>query len=186
MTSATKYLYPGFNMMLFQCILELVWSDDGVETGPSNLILSPNTVSLTLYIYFFWGQMSHTIRLYVILVPWGDFSVDEKKVVVPLMSPIPWKRRLISLDTPLIHFSLLGPFMRFRYYWAFTVLRHITALTMPGFRLRVMFALSITAQYSLYGRMRVDSLLGTVAGVLMVAIWFSMRCCPCRQLMQVL
>ena len=39
----------------------------------------------------------------------GDFvPVDEKQVVVPCMSPSPWKRRRISLDMPVLYFILGG------------------------------------------------------------------------------
>ena len=43
----------------------------------------------------------------------GDFvPVNEKKGLVPLMYPIPWKRSPILLDIPFIHLRLSGPLKR--------------------------------------------------------------------------
>ena len=55
MTSTTRYLEPGVDMTMFQCSLEVVRLDIGVETGTSEVSLSPPTVSCTMCISSFWG-----------------------------------------------------------------------------------------------------------------------------------
>ena len=91
----------------------------------------------------------------------GDFvPVDGKKLLVPVVSPMPWKRRLISLDKPLLHSSLLGPFTRCRYYCAFHVSGQMTAFIMPGWRVRLPVAWYITSQSSTVGNTGGAGLLG--------------------------
>ena len=107
MTSTTRYLEPGVDMTLFQCSLKVVRSDVGLETGPSKVSLYHPTVSRTMCISLFWGQMSQTIWLNATLAPWGAlFLWMKKQVLVPWISPIPRNRRPILLDMPLLHFSL--------------------------------------------------------------------------------
>ena len=43
---------------------------------------------------------------------WDLVSVDLKKVLVPLVSPNPWKSRTSSLDATLINLCLLWTFVR--------------------------------------------------------------------------
>ena len=71
----------------------------------------------------------------------GDFvPVDEKQLLVPWIYPSPWKRRPISLDMPFLHFNFSGPFIRFRYSWAFPVLGQITVFALTGCNIRSPFA----------------------------------------------
>ena len=110
----------------------------------------------------------------------GEFiSVDEKKVLVTLMISVTWKRRPVLLGMPLIHFILLGTLTRCHYSWDFSVLGHTTALKITGCRVRLSFCWSITAQFSLAGLTRGVGFMGAAVGVLMVVIWFAMRCYTC-------
>ena len=63
--------------------------------------------------------------------------VDEKQVLVPLMSLMTWKRRTISLKTPLLHLSLSGTFMRLRYSCDFHVSGQMTVFIMTSWRVRL-------------------------------------------------
>ena len=71
LTSTIKYFPSDVDMTLFQWSLDVVKSAVGVETGPSYESLSPATVSVTLWVSVFLGLMSHTIQLYVTLLPFG-------------------------------------------------------------------------------------------------------------------
>ena len=102
------------------------------------------------------------------------------------MSHIPWERCPILLDIPLLHFSLLGTFLRCRYSWALPVLGHMTAFNITGCRVRLPFVCSITAQYSPSGRTGGADLMGVAVLLLMVAAWFDMSSCLWRLHVQVL
>ena len=65
-------------------------------------------------------------------------------MLVSCMSHSPWKRRTISLDMPLIHFSFFGAFIRCRYSWAFPVFGQMTVFSLPGCKVRFPVAWSIT------------------------------------------
>ena len=67
-----------------------------------------------------------------------------------------------------------------RYSWEFTVLGQRTTFPLPGCKVRLLVAWSITDQSSPAGRTRVSGLLGVEVRRLMVATWFSMRSCPWR------
>ena len=110
LTSTTSYLEPGVEMMLFQYSFEVVRLDVGVETSTSKVSLSPLTVSCTLCISFLWGPNAADDAAMCDLGVLGDFVlVDEKQVLVPCMSSIPWKIRPISFDTPFFHLSFWVP-----------------------------------------------------------------------------
>ena len=81
------YLEPGFEITLFQCSLELVKSDVGVESGPSNLSLSPSTVTCTLFIFLMrTNDVDNTVICD--LRVFGDFvPVGLKKSVSYLYLP---------------------------------------------------------------------------------------------------
>ena len=81
------------------------------------------------------------------------------------MYPSPWKIRPISLDIPMIHFSLSGFFIRCRYFRECLVLGNMNVFTLPGFTVRLPFAWSITAQSSPDGRTRGAGLLVVEVGV---------------------
>ena len=121
------------------------------------------------------------------LVSLGDFvPVDEKQVLVPYMSPSPWKNRPISLDMRLIHFNVSVTFSRFWYSWTFPVSGQMTAFSIPGCKVRLTFAWSINDQYSPAGRTEGAELLCEDVGVLIVATWFTMSSCPWIQCSRVL
>ena len=52
-----KYLDPGVERMLFQWSFELVIPDVGLETGRSNISVSPSTLICTMCVSFFWGPI---------------------------------------------------------------------------------------------------------------------------------
>ena len=81
-------------------------------------------------------------------------------MLVPFVSHGPWKRRLISVDMPLLHFSFPITFIRCLYSWEFSVLGKMIAFAIPGCKVRLLVAWSITAQSSLTGHTRVAGLLG--------------------------
>ena len=113
----------------------------------------------------------------------GDFVyVDEKKVLVPCMSLIPWKIHPLPFDTPLLHLSLLGTLIRCRYYWDFSVSRQMTVLYLPGSKVISPVTWSMDAQSSSTGSTRGSGLIGVEVGVLIVATWFSIKSCPWRRL----
>ena len=101
-------------------------------------------------------------------------------MLVPFVSHGPWKRRLISVDMPLLHFSFPITFIRCLYSWEFSVLDQMIAFAIPGCKVRLLVAWSITAQSSLTGHTRVAGLLGVQVLSLMVSTWFSIRSCPWR------
>ena len=156
-----SYLEPGVDTKLFQCSFEVVRSYVGVETGLSKVILSPPTVSCTIYVSFFWGHMLQMMRKYVTFASWGTLYLCMKKqVLVPCMSPIPWKNRPISFETPFLHLSSSETLMRCQYSCVFSVLGQMTALALPGCNVRLTVTWSMTAQSSPTGRTRGAGLLG--------------------------
>ena len=117
----------------------------------------------------------------------GDFvPVDEKQVLVTYMSPSLWKSCPISFDMPLLHFSFLGPLVRYWYSWAFPVSGQMTEISLPGCNGMLPVTWSMTVQSSPDGRTRGDGLLVVEGGVFIVAIWFSMRYFPWRHIYHVL
>ena len=161
MKSTTRYLEPGFEMTLFQCSFEVVKSDVGVETGPSKVSLYPPIVSRPLCVYFFSGQISQTMWQYVTLASWGNLCLCMKKqVLVPCMSPSPWKSFPTSFDMLLLHLSFSRPLMRCRYYLAFPVSGQMTALALPGCNVSLPVTWSVNSQSSPAGRMRGAGFLG--------------------------
>ena len=120
MTSTTRYLDPGVDKTLFQCIFQVVRSGAGVETGLSKV---------SLLCLFILGLNVVDSAEICDLGIWGDsMPVYAKQVLVPCLYPIPWKIRPISFDIRLLHLSFSGPMMRCRYYWDFPVLGQMTAL----------------------------------------------------------
>ena len=106
LTSTTSYLEPGVEMMLFQYSFEVVRLDVGVETSTSKVSLSPPTVSCTLCISFLWGpNAADDAAMCDLGVLGGFFPMDEKQLLVPCISPSPWKSFPISFDMPLLNFS---------------------------------------------------------------------------------
>ena len=85
---------------------------------------------------------------------------------------------MISFCIPLLHFSLLGIFIRLRDSWDLPVLGQMPTFYLPGFKVSLPFACLITTQSSPAGRTRGAGFLGAEVGVLMVSTWFSMRSCP--------
>ena len=117
----------------------------------------------------------------------GDFvPVDDKKVLVPCMSPIPWKSFTISFDMHFTHLIFSGPLMSCRYSWSFHILGPVTALALPGCNVRFPFTWLMTAQSSPAGRTSGAGLLSLAGGVLIVATWFDMMSCNWRCLARVL
>ena len=95
--------------------------------------LSPTTVSHTLWVSFFWGLMSHTMRLYATFLSWGTLCLWMKKhVYVPPMSLILWNRNRISLAIALVHLGLSGPFIRCLYSWDLPVSGKTTVFICNG------------------------------------------------------
>ena len=173
-------------MTLFQWSFKVVRSDSGVETGPSNVGLSPPTVSHTLCHFFFWGKC---FILYGYMQPWmlgGLCSYGWKQYLFPCMSPSPWKRFTISLDMLLIDFRFLGIFIWWRYFWDFPILGKVTVFTLPGCKVRFLVTSPINAQSSPAERMRSAGFLGAEVGVFMVSTWFSRSYFHWRQRARVL
>ena len=99
-----RHLEPGVNMTLFQCIFEVVRLDVRVDTGPSKLSLSPLTASCTMFVSFLWVKLSQKMKRSVTLASWGTSCLCMKKqVLVPCMSPIPWKSCPISFNMTFLH-----------------------------------------------------------------------------------
>ena len=141
--------------------------------------LSPPTVICSMCIYFFWGKLLQTMRQYATLASWGNSCLWMKKqVLVPCMSPSPWKICPISFDMPLLYLSFSGPLIRCRYYWAFPISGQMTALTLPGSKVSSLVTWLMTDQSSPAVRTRGSGLLGVEVGVLIVSTWFAMRYCP--------
>ena len=127
------------------------------------------------------------MRQYVALASWGTSCLWMKKqFLVTCMSPIPWKIHLISFEMPLLHFSLSGTLIRFRYSWAFPVSGQMNALALPGYNVSLLVNWLITVQSSPAGRTRGTGLIGVEVGLLMIDKWFSVRSCPCRILARLL
>ena len=98
---------PRAERALFQFIFEVVMLEVGVNTGPSNVNLSPPTMIQTWWASFLQGQISQTMLQYVILAPCGTFFLRMKnQVLVHLMFPMIWSRRPILLDIPFLHFFI--------------------------------------------------------------------------------
>ena len=95
--------------------------------------------------------------------------VDEKQLLVTLMSPTPWKIRTVFLDIPLLYFSLLGIFVKFRCSLVLPVSGQMTALNMSDCRVIFPVFWSITAQSSPYRPTRGSGLMSAAVGVFIVA-----------------
>ena len=108
------------------------------------------------------------------LCPWM-----KKHVLFTSMFPSTWKMRPISLDMLLLHFSLLGTFIRWRCSWAFPVLEYMTAFTLPGCKVRLAVAWSITVQLSPDRWMRGAGFMGEEVRVLIVFKCIAIRPCTC-------
>ena len=75
----------------------------------------------------------------------------KKNLYIPSISLILWKRRPISFDIDLAHFSLSGTFMSFLYYWTFPVSGNITALIWACCTVNLPMLVSLIAQsYSVW------------------------------------
>ena len=120
MTSTTRYLDPGVDKTLFQCIFQVVRSGAGVETGLSKVSL--------LCLFILGLNVVDSAEICDLGILGDSMPVYAKQVLVPCLYPIPWKIRPISFDIRLLHLSFSGPMMRCRYYWDFPVMGQMTAL----------------------------------------------------------
>ena len=63
-----------------------------------------------------FGLLGSDVAYYVAVCDLDSFGylilVNKKHVLVPSISRITWKRRPISFPNALVHFGLLGPFIR--------------------------------------------------------------------------
>ena len=99
-----------------------------------------------------FGLLGSDVAYYAAVCDISSFGylvlLNLKKVLVPSISMIPWKRVPISFSSCLFHFGLSDPFSRCLYSWGFTVSGHITAFICPRWIVTYPAVLLVCAQSS--------------------------------------
>ena len=111
--SNLKNLSPGMDTVLLNNILVVTSTVHCVDVTPSNSSLSPPTVRRTRWIPVLGGVISATMRPYVTVLPFGNFPLGMKKIVLfPFGTrvPTPWGSLPRSSANAFIHILHSEPF----------------------------------------------------------------------------